>query len=249
MERALNATGRPIVYACGWPLFFHIHGKEDKIKYDDVRAACNSWRIYDDVLGSWESITGIVRYVEKYQDILAAAQRPGGWNDPDMLVIGLPNVTVDQAVVQMTLWSIWSAPLIMSNDLRDLAPEFKEILLNRDVIAIDQDPMGIMGKLVRKSESVGVYLKPVTPTRDEKTSFALAVVNKDELEVKEVQFSLKSIGIPTGERYHVKDLWTGEERNETVDSSYVFKLELRPTSAAMLKLTLIGFHEEDACSL
>ncbi|KAL6725739.1 hypothetical protein Aduo_007772 [Ancylostoma duodenale] len=248
MERALNATGRPIVYACGWPLFFHIHGKEEKIKYDDVRAACNSWRIYDDVLGSWESIAGIIRYVEKYQDILAAAQRPGGWNDPDMLVIGLPNVTVDQSVVQMTLWSIWSAPLIMSNDLRDLAPEFKEILLNLDVIAIDQDPMGIMGKLVRKSESVGVYLKPVTPTRDEKTSFALAVVNKDELEVKEVQFSLKSIGIPTGERYHVKDLWTGEEGG-TVDSSYVFKLELRPTSAVMLKLTLIGFHVEDAYKL
>ncbi|RCN37829.1 hypothetical protein ANCCAN_16262 [Ancylostoma caninum] len=159
MERALNGTGRPI------------------IKHDDVRAACNSWRIYNDISRSWEFIAGTIRYVEKFQAIIAAAQRPGGWNDPDMLVIGLPNVTVDQAVVQMTLWSIWSAPLIISNDLRDLAPEFKEILLNRDVIAIDQDPMGISG-------SVGAYLKPITPTRDDKTSFAMAVVNKNELEVK-----------------------------------------------------------------
>ncbi|KHJ84246.1 hypothetical protein OESDEN_16043, partial [Oesophagostomum dentatum] len=172
MERALNRTGRPIMYGCGWPLFFHIHGKEDQINYNDVCAACNTWRIYDDVMDSWDSIAGIIRYVEKYQDVMAAAQKPGGWNDPDMLVIGLPNVTVDQAVVQMTMWSIWSAPLIMSNDLRTLEPEFKEILLNRDVIAIDQDPMGIMGKLVLKTKSIGIYLKPVTPVRNEETSYA-----------------------------------------------------------------------------
>ncbi|KIH54108.1 hypothetical protein ANCDUO_15747 [Ancylostoma duodenale] len=86
----------------------------------------------------------------------------------------------------------------MSNDLRTLEPAFKQILLNRDVIAIDQDPLGIMGKLVREvsafstsrelhcssSKSIGVYLKPVTPTRGENTSFALAVLNKNELEVK-----------------------------------------------------------------
>ncbi|ETN82709.1 hypothetical protein NECAME_17654 [Necator americanus] len=150
MERALNGTGRQIVYACGWPLFFHTAGKEDEIKYDEVRAACNSWRIYDDVEGSWSSIAGIISYVEEHQDVLAAAHGPGGWNDPDMLVIGLPKVSIDQAVVQMTMWSMWSAPLIMSNDLRTLEPEFREILLNRDVIAIDQDPMGIMGKLIHK---------------------------------------------------------------------------------------------------
>ncbi|EYB92313.1 hypothetical protein Y032_0195g1475 [Ancylostoma ceylanicum] len=238
MERALNATGRPIVYACGWPFFFYKDGKKSLIKYDDVRAACNSWRIYEDVAGSWESIADIIRYVEENQDVLIAAQKPGGWNDPDMLVVGLPNVTVDQAVAQMTMWSMWSAPLIMSNDLRVLEPAFKQILLNRDVIAIDQDPLGIMGKLVRKSESVGVYLKPVTPTQGENTSFALAVLNKNQLEVKDVEFSLKSLGIPKGNRYAVKDLWTGEE-SEAVDSSYIFEFKLRPTSAVMLKLTLV----------
>ncbi|VDN22206.1 unnamed protein product [Cylicostephanus goldi] len=107
------------------------------------------------------------------------------------LVVGLPNVTIDQAMLQMTLWSIWSAPLIMSNDLRKLKPEFKKVLLNRDVIAVDQDQMGIMGKLVKKSKSVGIYLKPVTPVQGWKTSYALAVVNKNELEVKfeEITFS------------------------------------------------------------
>ncbi|KAL6743810.1 hypothetical protein Aduo_016806 [Ancylostoma duodenale] len=238
MERALNATGHPMVYACGWPFFFYKDGKKALIKYDDVRAACNSWRIYEDVAGSWASIADIIRYVEENQDVLVAAQKPGGWNDPDMLVVGLPNVTIDQAVAQMTMWSMWSAPLIMSNDLRVLEPAFKQILLNRDVIAIDQDPLGIMGKLVRESKSIGVYLKPVTPTRGENTSFALAVLNKNELEVKDVEFSLKSLGIPKGNHYSVKDLWTGEE-SEAVDSSYIFEFKLRPTSAVMLKLTLV----------
>ncbi|CAJ0589230.1 unnamed protein product [Cylicocyclus nassatus] len=185
MERALNRTGRPIVYACGWPFFFYKAGKEAQVNYDEVRAACNSWRIYEDVLGSWDSIAGIIRFVDKNQDVLAAAQKPGGWNDPDMLVVGLPNVTIDQAMLQMTLWSMWSAPLIMSNDLRKLEPEFKKVLLNRDVIAIDQDPMGLMGKLVKKSKSIGIYLKPVTPAQGWRTSYALAVVNKNEMEVKE----------------------------------------------------------------
>ena len=48
----------------------------------------------------------------------------------------------------MTIWSIWSAPLIMSNDLREITPSQKKILQNREVIAIDQDPLGIMGKMI-----------------------------------------------------------------------------------------------------
>ncbi|VDO42461.1 unnamed protein product [Haemonchus placei] len=175
MERALNATGRPIVYACGWPLFFYLDGKKDKVNYTAVRSACNSWRIYNDVIGNWNSISDIIRFVDANQDVLAAAQAPGGWNDPDMIVAGLPNVTIDQAMVQMTLWSIWSAPLIMSNDLRVLKPEIRDILLNRNVIAIDQDPLGIMGKLVRRIKYISIYVKPVTPVRDGHYSYAVAV--------------------------------------------------------------------------
>lgn len=62
--------------------------------------------------------------------------------------MGNTELTVDQAKAQMAIWSIWSAPLIMSNDLRTINPEFKEILLNPHVIAIDQDPLGVMGRLI-----------------------------------------------------------------------------------------------------
>ncbi|KHJ78899.1 hypothetical protein OESDEN_21472, partial [Oesophagostomum dentatum] len=89
-----------------------------------------------------------------------------------------------------------------------------------------------------QTKSVGIYLKPVTPVRNGETSYALAVVNKNVLEVKKVQFSLKALGIHKGAQYNVRDLWTGEDRG-TVDYTYIFSFELRPTSAVMLKLTLV----------
>jgi hypothetical protein len=67
------------------------------------------------------------------------------------LVIGNLELPVEQAKVQMAIWSIWSAPLIMSNDLRTIHPAYREILLNRRLIAVDQDPLGIFGKLVYKA--------------------------------------------------------------------------------------------------
>merc|ERR1712100_866864 len=68
-----------------------------------------------------------------------------GWHDPDMLLIGNDCITVEEQKTQMTIWSISAAPLIMGNDLRKVSEESKAILLNRDAIAIDQDPLGRMG--------------------------------------------------------------------------------------------------------
>nr|CDJ97057.1 alpha-N-acetylgalactosaminidase-like [Haemonchus contortus] len=171
------------------------------------------------------------------QDVLAAAQAPGGWNDPDMIVAGLPNVTIDQAVVQMTLWSIWSAPLIMSNDLRVLKPEIRDILQNRNVIAIDQDPLGIMGKLVRRIKYISIYVKPVTPVRDGHYSYAVAVVNMHEHKDKQINFTLKSIGLENANGYQLFNLWTGEDLGRVMPS-FVYSVKLRPTSVSFVKLTV-----------
>lgn len=67
-----------------------------------------------------------------------------------MLVIGNAGITEGMSRIQMTVWSIWSAPLIMSNELRTITPEFKKILQNRAVIDIDQDRLGEFGKMIKK---------------------------------------------------------------------------------------------------
>lgn len=56
--------------------------------------------------------------------------------------------TLDQAKSQMSIWAIWSAPFLISNDLRNLTAGAKELLLNKYVIAVDQDPLGVMGRMV-----------------------------------------------------------------------------------------------------
>uniref|UniRef100_A0A914C779 Alpha-galactosidase n=1 Tax=Acrobeloides nanus TaxID=290746 RepID=A0A914C779_9BILA len=76
------------------------------------------------------------------------------WWGEDYLIIGNINVlTVDQAKVQMSMWSIWSSPLFMGNDLTNIAPGHKEVLLNKYVIGINQDPMGILGEMKNQTGS------------------------------------------------------------------------------------------------
>uniref|UniRef100_A0A0M3IVD0 Alpha-galactosidase n=1 Tax=Ascaris lumbricoides TaxID=6252 RepID=A0A0M3IVD0_ASCLU len=146
MGHELNLTGRPIVYSCSWPAYMIDH--PEMVDYDVIGRYCNLWRNFDDIRRSWSSIKSIIDYYDHHQDKHIPAQGPGKWHDPDMIIVGNTEISVDQSKVQMSIWSIWSAPLIMSNDLRLIAPAYRNILLNRHVIAVDQDPLGIMGRLV-----------------------------------------------------------------------------------------------------
>ncbi len=81
-----------------------------------------------------------------------------------MLIIGNFGLSLDQARVQMAVWAVLAAPLIMSNDLRTIRPEFVDILTNMNVIKINQDPMGVQGRNVYKKKNVDIFRKPVLPT-------------------------------------------------------------------------------------
>ncbi|VDO91704.1 unnamed protein product [Heligmosomoides polygyrus] len=237
MAAALNATGRPIMYSCEWP--FYLLDEPKKINYTEIAESCNLWRNFNDVSNSWLSIIEIMDFYNANQQKLIDAAGPGQWNDPDMLIIGMKNgLTVDQAKVQMTVWSIWSAPLIMSNDLRDIAPEFKEILLNSDVIAIDQDPMGKMGRLMLNSDDTFVYTKPVMPAQVSDSSFAIAVVNRHRAFDYTVKFALNKVGMYHAAGYHLKDLWSGKDMGIFMPND-TLSVDVPPTGAAMFKATLI----------
>nr|CDJ87533.1 AGAP009621-PA [Haemonchus contortus] len=155
------------------------------------------------------------------------------------LVIGMKDgLTVDQAKVQMSVWAIWSAPLIMSNDLRNIDPKFKEILLNRDVIAIDQDPMGKMGRLMLSNDNTGVYVKPVMPREVSDTSFAIAVVNKHLFTTYTVKFALNKVGMNRATGYQIKDLWSGQDMG-IFKPTDTFTANVPATGVAMFKATIV----------
>ena len=139
--------------------------------YTFIGSVCNLWRNFDDIDDSWESVTSIIDYYGDNQDILIPVAGPGHWNDPDMvsyfhfsyqcwfqnnvlcsdkLIIGNFGLSYEQSKAQMALWAALASPLFMSVDLRTIRPEMKAILQNKNVIAINQDALGIQGRRVFK---------------------------------------------------------------------------------------------------
>ncbi|XP_070818234.1 alpha-galactosidase A [Chaetodon trifascialis] len=173
MSKALNKTGRSILYSCEWPLYEWPFQQPD---YAAIRETCNHWRNFADVYDSWSSVKSILDWTASHQDIIVPSAGPGGWNDPDMLVIGNFGLSHDQQESQMALWAIMAAPLLMSNDLRDICPRSKELLQNRHIIAISQDSLGKQGYRTAKVDSFEVWERPLSDNR-----LAIAVLNKQEI--------------------------------------------------------------------
>ena len=76
---------------------------------------------------------------------------PGGWNDPDMLEVGNGGMTVAEYRAHFSLWALMAAPLMAGNDVRSMSDDTKNILMNADVIAIDQDVLGRQGSRVSET--------------------------------------------------------------------------------------------------
>ncbi|XP_026558749.1 alpha-galactosidase A [Pseudonaja textilis] len=173
MSSALNKTGRSIVYSCEWPLY---QRPFKKVNYTEIKQYCNYWRNYADISDSWNSIKNILDWTSYNQDILVDIAGPGGWNDPDMLVIGNFGLSRDQQITQMAFWAIMAAPLLMSNDLRQINSKAKALLQNKEVIAINQDPLGKQGYRIAKDKTFEVWERPLS-----EGAFAVAILNRQEM--------------------------------------------------------------------
>ncbi|XP_019938972.2 alpha-galactosidase A [Paralichthys olivaceus] len=173
MSKALNQTGRSILYSCEWPLY---EWPFKQPNYTAIRETCNHWRNFNDVYDSWSSIKTILDWTASHQDVIVPSAGSGGWNDPDMLVIGNFGLSHDQQESQMALWAIMAAPLLMSNDLRDICPRSKGLLQNKRIIDISQDPLGRQGYHTIKVDSFEVWERPLSQNR-----LAVAVLNRQEI--------------------------------------------------------------------
>ncbi len=135
MHRALASTGRPIVFSlCQY-------GVMDVWKWG-ASSGGNLWRTTGDIKDNWASMS---RNGFDLQPGLAPYAGPGHWNDPDMLEVGNGGMTQTEDRTHMSLWCMLAAPLIAGNDLTQMTPETLAILTNREVIAVDQDPLGREG--------------------------------------------------------------------------------------------------------
>ncbi len=126
---------------------------------------------------------------------------PGHWNDPDMLEVGNGGMTDSEYLAHFSLWAILAAPLIAGNDLRDMRPEIRDILTNKEVIAVDQDPLGREGERVWKSGDLEVWAKQL---RD--GGRAVVLLNRGGTE-QQISANWEDLGYPSQLAASVRDLW------------------------------------------
>lgn len=198
MGEAIRKTGRPIVYSlCQY-------GVGEVQKWGPLVGG-NLWRTTMDIRDQWESMAGI----GFSQSALSAFAGPGHWNDPDMLEVGNGRMTTTEYRTHFSLWAMLAAPLIAGNDVRNMPAEIKDILLNREVIAINQDRPGQAGTRLNKDGDTEVWVKPLAGG-----AYAIALFNlgKTEARVSIRWKDLDRIG-----PFRVRDLWAHKDLGRLAD--------------------------------
>ncbi|CAH4029707.1 unnamed protein product [Pieris brassicae] len=176
----LNNTGRPMVYSCSWPYYIEfIHKKTPD--YATISRHCNMWRNYHDVVTSWDSIKDIIRHYQSSYDQLSPYHGPGHWNDMDMLIFGTDSLTESQSRVHIAVYAMMSSPLLLSCDMEKITEYERELLLNLELLAIAQDPLGIMAKPYELDNSITLWMKPHLPRKgNQYHAVSFALVNLED---------------------------------------------------------------------
>ncbi len=196
MRDALLASGRPIVFSiCEWG---------ENQPWEWAPATGNLWRTTGDISDNWNSMLAIVNLSMQH----ARVARPGAWNDPDMLEVGNGGMTREEYRSHFSLWAMMSAPLIAGNDVRQLtdstsrvARDARDILLNREVIAVDQDALGAPAFVVQSPHpDVQVWARPLADG-----SRAVLLFNRASVSTT-IRADWRRIGIRTKTAV-VRDLW------------------------------------------
>jgi len=188
MGDALRATGHTIVYSlCQY-------GVDDPWKWGPSVGA-SMWRTTGDISDSYARMSKI----GFNQAGLAAFAGAGHWNDPDMLEIGNGRMSADEYRTHMSLWALLAAPLLAGNDLSKMGAADRQILTNREAIAIDQDTLGKQGDRLYQDGDLDVWSRPLSGGR-----VAVGLFNRGE-SPRDVSIELAKVGFPGGAR--VRDVW------------------------------------------
>ncbi|MDD4819390.1 MAG: glycoside hydrolase family 27 protein [Flavobacteriales bacterium] len=217
MRDALRAAGRPILFSmCEWG---------DNKPWEWAAQVGHSWRTTGDIYNNFDGIDdrgdwkafGVMQILDM-QDTLRKYAGPGHWNDPDMLEVG-NGQSVNEDRAHFTMWCMLSAPLILGNDIRKMSQQTKDIIMNKEVIAIDQDSLGVQGLKAEANDGVEVWLKPLKGG-----DWALCVLNRST-EVKSYELNWQRFNIydEVSKRhtgfyntvYSVRNLWTKKSQGNT----------------------------------
>jgi len=216
-HEALVATGRPIVLSlCEWG---------SNHPWEWAAGIGHLWRTTGDIEDTWASMLANLDASSVHQ----AVAGPGGWNDPDMLEVGNGGMSDAEYRAHFSLWAIVAAPLLAGNDLRTMTAATRDILTNPEVIAVDQDSLGVEGWLLKQTEpGLQVWVKPL---RD--GSRAVAFLNRTEgAATMGVEWS--DLGWASGATARVRDLWL---HRDAVGGRGRYDTPVAPHTVVMVRIT------------
>ncbi|CAI9273236.1 unnamed protein product [Lactuca saligna] len=194
MTKALQNSGRPIFYSlCEW-------GQEDPATW--AHGVGNSWRTTGDISDNWDSMTSRADENDKW----AAYAKPGGWNDPDMLEVGNGGMTTEEYRSHFSIWALAKAPLLVGCDIRSMSNETYEILTNKEVIAVNQDPLGVQGKKVKKDGDLEVWAGPLAHNK------VVVILWNRGGSTSEITAYWSDIGLKSSTVVKARDLWAHSTR-------------------------------------
>lgn len=217
MRDALYSAGRPIVFSlCEW-------GNNKSWLWGEQVG--HLWRTTGDIYncfdctknnGTWFA-NGVLQILDM-QDGLRKYAGSDHWNDPDMLEVG-NGMSTNEDRAHFTMWCMLAAPLISGNDLRNMTPESKAILINQDAIAINQDTLGIQGFKYAVKDSVETWLKPLSEGK-----WAVCLLNRSKTP-RNIELDWKTLSVTDSlsqrvldtskDTYELKDIWQNKEIGNT----------------------------------
>ncbi len=207
MRDALAATGRPIVFSlCEW-------GSNKPWLW--AGPVGNLWRATGDIQDCWDCKrqwggNGVVQIIDLMNGI-ESYSGPGHWNDPDMLEVGNGGMTTEEYRAHFSMWAIFAAPLLVGTDVANMSADTKSILLNRAVIAVDQDSLGQAGRRVKKDGDIEVWSRQLADG-----GRAVVLLNRSANPLS-IGVAWTDIGYPSAIHATIRDLWTDKETRDQTD--------------------------------
>ncbi|XP_075479974.1 alpha-galactosidase-like isoform X1 [Primulina tabacum] len=189
MAKALLNSGRSIFFSlCEW-------GQEDPATW--AKSVGNSWRTTGDIQDNWDSMTSRADINDQW----ASYAGPGGWNDPDMLEVGNGGMTTEEYRSHFSIWALIKAPLLIGCDVRSMDDVTRALLGNEEVIAVNQDKLGVQGKKIKKDGDLEVWGGALSGNR-----VAVALWNRGSSEATIAAY-WSDIGLDPSTKVDARDLW------------------------------------------
>ncbi|HEV6967800.1 glycoside hydrolase family 27 protein [Roseateles sp.] len=223
MAKALRESGRDIVLSiCEW-------GTDHPERWGPTVG--HLWRTTGDIYDAWEGqkdwSSGMTNILDMQVERSAHAS-PNAWNDPDMLEVGNGGMTTTEYESHFSLWAMLAAPLIAGNDLSRMDADTLRILTNKDVIAVDQDPLGKQGTRKQKEGDLEIWVRPL-----QGGEFAAVLFNRGKTPA-DMKLKWDRLGLPEDRKADVKDLWS-KKVTKGVHGSYGGKVA--PHGVLMVRVT------------